>query len=170
MKDLDSDTAAIRIVLPDGTVLERRTDIVTAIKVLDFLTKSVKSIDTSAGLTPAIATTAPSIKHATAPPITKKYRIPNRAELLRYIRSRPDYSHSVEDIIREFVGEDVLIDPSMESERLKNAVRSKLPRIRDEIEKQENGRWEEGKSGPFKVFWFIKSNDLSKYEEHESDK
>jgi len=74
-------------------------------------------------------------------------------------------AEEVEDIIGELVGQEMLSEQSAETERLKNAIRSKTARIRSGIEKQENGRWAEDRAGPYKVFRFIQSSGLSKYEE-----
>jgi hypothetical protein len=171
MTRIGSEKAMIQIVLPDGTLVERHTDVFTAFKVLDLLTRSptISSEPCDTGASPADATeSAIHIKSDASHAPVRNLQIPSSGQLLKFIRSKDDYAHSVDEIAREFIGQDVSGGQIIEVERFKNAIRRKLNRVRDEIERQEAGRWEEDRVGQYKTFRFIKSGDLSKYQEHES--
>jgi hypothetical protein len=160
-------TAMVQIALPDGTLLKRRADMVTAIKVLDLLDQSTRNKVARERVIDEVDEGSTRSSPVSTSDVSETYKIPSRGEILKYIRSKQDYSHSVEDIIGELVGQEILSLQTTETERLKNAIRSKTARIRNGIEKQESGHWAEDRAGPYKIFKFIKSNGLSKYEERE---
>lgn len=92
--------------------------------------------------------------------------IPSTPDLERFIKSKPDYQFTIDDIADYFL-ENVNIDKE-EKSRWVNATRTKVNRIRNKIEKKENGRWNIEADGLKKTFKFMKnqiSNDQIKQDE-----
>lgn len=92
--------------------------------------------------------------------------IPSTPDLERFIKSQSDYLFTIDDIVDYFL-ENVNIDKEEKSKWI-NATRTKVNRIRNNIEKKEDGSWEIEADGLKRTFKFIKNqfgNDQIKQNE-----
>lgn len=165
--------ASIKITLPDGTVVERETTLVKIIKILDFLT-----LEQRHSPVPESQAKIEGDIEGDAAQKAKKFIIPSKKRLEKFIRTKPNLEHTLEDAVIEFAERPVNSSESKDAERYLNAMRSKLLRIRREIKKTEKGEWEEEREGNFKRYRFIKSSNegnnerprsLLTYEEDKSE-
>ncbi len=67
--------------------------------------------------------------------------IPSRDEIAAFIKSQPDYEHSVQSIARHFANTNVSSSDGKAAELWLNSIRSAGNRIRGEIETDEGGKW-----------------------------
>ena len=98
--------------------------------------------------------------------LNKAPPIPSTPDLERFIKSQSDYLFTIDDIVDYFL-ENVNIDKEEKSKWI-NATRTKVNRIRNNIEKKEDGSWEIEADGLKRTFKFIKNqfgNDQIKQNE-----
>lgn len=82
--------------------------------------------------------------------------VPSRDEVLAFIKSQPDYRHSVESIAEHFAGRAVSKTDGRAAELWLNSIRGYGHRIRNEISTNEGGAWKDDRRGRRKFFRFIK--------------
>lgn len=85
--------------------------------------------------------------------------IPSRDEIMTFIRSKPEYTHSVESAAEHFAHRDVSAADGRAADMWLNSIRGYCRRIRDEIAQKENGTWKEDRRGRRKTFRFAKQED-----------
>ena len=85
--------------------------------------------------------------------------IPSREEVVSFIKSQPNYKHSVESIAEHFAHHEVSSTDGEAAEAWLNSIRGYGNRIRDEIKDQEKGVWKLERRGRKKTFWFVKPED-----------
>ena len=146
----------IKIILPSGAVVpvEREVTVAKAIKVLDYLTKEDVELPAESSLPETrVAVTAPVRPPSELP---SEFKIPSRSVIETFIRSRPSFEHTVEDVVIEFTGREITSADGKNAKRFFNAIRTKLMRIRRDIQKKDGGHWEEDREGHYKKFRFVK--------------
>lgn len=86
-------------------------------------------------------------------------RVPSREEIEVFIRSQPDYRHSVESVAEHFAQKKVSCADGRAAELWLNSIRGYGNRVRESIEKDENGQWISERRGRKKSFRFIKQDE-----------
>ena len=87
--------------------------------------------------------------------------IPSREDIYAFIKSQPDYRHSVESIGEHFAKKKVSCADGRAAELWLNSIRGAGNRIREEIETQENGKWKFERRARQKTFRFIKPDAVN---------
>ena len=82
---------------------------------------------------------------------------PTREELVEFIKSQPNYEFSIESITQHLFGDSIVVMDSAEKTRVSNLIRSKTSRVRENIQKMENGEWTTRRDGRIKVYSFKKN-------------
>lgn len=80
--------------------------------------------------------------------------IPTPHELEHFIKSKSDYKFTIEDVAKHFLNGAMDIDKSARTSWI-NATRTKINRVRNNISKHEEGRWETELDGLKKTYKFI---------------
>lgn len=85
--------------------------------------------------------------------------IPSRDEIMTFIRSQPEYVHSVESAAEHFAHKEVSTADGRAADLWLNSIRGYCRRIRDEIAQNEKGTWKEDRRGRRKTFRFVRQED-----------
>lgn len=85
-------------------------------------------------------------------------KIPSKSEIEQYITSK-NYRYSVTDIFQHFINDNYKIHNKQDINKVKNAIRAKVVRIKKYIEKHNNGEWIGKKKGRVKICMFKKNDD-----------
>jgi hypothetical protein len=95
--------------------------------------------------------------------------VPSRDEIAAFIKSQPDYKHSVQSIAKHFAKRKVSTADGRAEELWLNSIRSAGNRVRGEIETEEGGKWvSEVVSDRYarqKVFRFMKQPQNKDYQD-----
>ena len=94
---------------------------------------------------------------ASAPESKPTLKLPSKGRVKEFIRSRPNYEFTIEDLVKEFVGREVSGSESEEANKFLGNMRTKAGRVRREIQAEEGGSWDIDFEGRFRIFKFIKS-------------
>jgi hypothetical protein len=103
-------------------------------------------------------TVTSAVTATTTPQIRDDLKVPERFLLLEFIKTKPDYNFSVEDVVQHFIGKSTSELNTPDGIKLLNAIRAKLNRIRIDIETSEKGEWVIEQKGHQKLFSFKKSS------------
>lgn len=85
--------------------------------------------------------------------------IPSRDEVMAFIKSQPEYKHSVESIAEHFAQCEVSSTAGRAENLWLNSIRGYGNRIREEIAQKENGTWKEDRRGRKKAFRFVRQDE-----------
>jgi len=137
----------VRMVLPSGIVIEASRD--DAI----YIANQYRDASTTPN---ALQSTGIIGAKKIAP--RRVIETQSRNKLLTYIKSQPDYTHSIGTVSQHFIGRVLSYPDGTDAANWLNGTRNKLKRIRTKIAKEEDGHWIEGFDGnKFKVFIFEKN-------------
>jgi hypothetical protein len=109
------------------------------------------------------------ISHTNADAENFNLKPPNRSEIIDFIKSRPNYSFSVDSISENLMGDKFNDADEKEQKQLLAAIRSKVGRIREEIKMKEGGEWSSYFDGRSKVFKFEKKQTDDETEDSKQD-
>lgn len=84
--------------------------------------------------------------------------IPSKEEIKNFIKSQPNYRHSVESLAEYFAKKKVSVEDGKAAGMWLNAIRTQASRIRGEIGGQEEGQWRSETRGRQKQFTFVNSS------------
>ena len=97
------------------------------------------------------------VKNETILNTKEEYYQPSEEEIEEYIKSNIEYRHSVRKIVSHFNKRDIKLDPK---DRKLNKIwyntRMRANRIRDKINNNEEGQWEEKRVSKGKEYLFLK--------------
>jgi hypothetical protein len=94
--------------------------------------------------------------------------VPSREEITDYIKSQPEYKHSVESIAEHFAHKKVSSADGRAAELWLNSIRGAGNRVREDIMNDENGKWRSTRRARQKIFWFVRQNN-SNIEDDEAE-